>query len=174
MSSPPEEARGKKALSRSEVDAKFKSRGVLPIMIREATGVDKLEVSKLRALLAFFEEAHDRNWDVANGPWAHAVEIYLVFFKATLPAIEVGAREVLIKDFLKRCWSIVCGRDCGQAEPTLAIDASASSDQVLTEGAAPTTEAKKVSLGLAAVAKQPPDPEAANEAAYSASFLLLA
>ena len=49
-------------------------------MIREATGVEKMEVTEMRSLLAIFEEAHERQWDVANGPWAHAVEFYKVFF----------------------------------------------------------------------------------------------
>ena len=59
-------------LSRTEVDAKFKSRGVSPKMIREATALEKLDVTKIRALLAIFEEAHERGWDVAKGPWARA------------------------------------------------------------------------------------------------------
>ena len=49
-----------KKLSRAEVDAKFLSRGVPPAWIREATGVDKMEVGELRALPTNFEEAHER------------------------------------------------------------------------------------------------------------------
>ena len=107
-----------------------------------------------------------------TAPWAHAVEFYLVFFKATLPVIEVGAREVLIKDFLKRCWSIVGGLEGGQPDPTVVIDAPASSDQVLTEGAASATVTEKVALGFEAVPQQPPGSEVEEEAAYSARILL--
>ena len=73
---PAKEVKVKKALSRTNVDVKFASRGALPFMIREATGVEKMEVTEMRSLLAIFEEAHERQWDVAYGPWAHAVDFY--------------------------------------------------------------------------------------------------
>ena len=62
------------SLSRAEVDAKFKSRGVSTKMVRDATGVEKLELTKIRSLLTVFEEAHERGWDVAKGPWARPPE----------------------------------------------------------------------------------------------------
>ena len=62
------------ALSRSAIDAKFTSRGVSPRMIREATGVEKFDLTQIRSLLAIFEGAQERDWDVAKGPWAHAVQ----------------------------------------------------------------------------------------------------
>ena len=92
--------------SRKEVDDKFRLRGVSPVMIRDATGVEKMDVTDLRALLLIFEEAHERGWDVANAPWAHAVEFYQKSLSMTLPEVEPGPRESLIKDFLKRCWEI--------------------------------------------------------------------
>ena len=89
-----------KELSRAEVDAKFLSRGVPPALILEATGLDKMEVTELRALLSVFEEAHEKSWDVAMGPWSHAVQFYQQYFQVTLSAGEAGPREVLIKDLL--------------------------------------------------------------------------
>ena len=99
------EVKAKKSslISKKDVEEKFRLRGVSIGMIRDATGGEKMDVAELRALLAIFEEAHERNWDVANAPWAHAVEFYKVFFQATLPELEIGPRESLIKDFLKRC-----------------------------------------------------------------------
>ena len=196
MASPSEEVKVKKASlpSRKDVDAKFLSRGVFPHMIRDATGVEKMEVAKLRSLLAIFEEAHDRNWNVANGPWAHAVEFYQVFFQVTLPGVEIGPRDFLINDFLKRCWSILRERESGQTEPTSVIDVSATSDLVLTtEVAAPSTEASgsshppKASIVVAVGTQQPVSPlatstpaksvprtEAEEEAAYTAHVAQLA
>ena len=173
MASSTEEPKSKK-LSKTEVDAKFKSRGVLPITIREAIGIEKLDVDKMRALLTVFEEAQDNNIDVANCSWAEAIDFYQGVLKVTLPATEVGPRILLVKDFLKRCWGVVCGRDPGQVEPTSVIGASASSDLVSTEGAAATTETEKVPLGSAAATQQPPDGEAEEDAAYSARLFSLA
>jgi hypothetical protein len=126
MSSPPgsfKEVKAKKPPlpSRNDVDAKFMLRGVQPYMIREATGVEKMNVAEMRSLLAIFEEAHDRQWDVAKGPWAHAVQFYKVFFQATLPELESGPRESLIKDFLKRCWAILREREAEQGTSTIEV-----------------------------------------------------
>ena len=141
MSASPEEAEigsataKKSALSRTAVDAKFTSRGVSPSMIREATGVQKLDVSKMRVLLEIFEVAHEKNWDVAKGPWAHAVQFYKTFFNETLPESEPAAREWLIKDFVKKCWVILCSRLPGisQVEPTPAVEATTAVDAVANE-----------------------------------------
>ena len=116
--------------SRNDVDAKFISRGVHPYMIREATGVKKMNVAEMRSLLAIFEEAHERQWDVAKGPWAHAVEFYKVFFQATLPELEIGPRESLIKDFLKRCWVFLREREDEQTASI--IEAANTGDQALS------------------------------------------
>ena len=53
-----DEAKNAKKLlpSKKEVEAKFLLRGVTSSMIREATMVDKCEVSKLRHLFNVFEE----------------------------------------------------------------------------------------------------------------------
>jgi hypothetical protein len=189
---PPKEAKVKKPslLSRSDVDAKFLSRGVLPYMIREATGVEKMNVVEMRALLAIFEEAHERQWDVAKGPWAHAVEFYKVFFQVTLPEPEMGPREALIKDFLKRCWSALRDREAEQV--TAIIDSSDTGDQALSaELGSPSLEASgdthstKASIVVGAlpqvpslITSTPPKPvvstEAEEDAAYAKQVSLLA
>ncbi len=70
--------------------------------------IAKQEVTRGRIALVArdfsFEEAHDRNWDVAKGPRAVAVEFYKVFFSETLPELEAEPREWLVVDFLKKCW----------------------------------------------------------------------
>ena len=121
------------ALSRSAIDTKFTARGVSPRMIREATGVEKLELTQIRSLLAIFEEAHERNWDVAKGPWAHAVEFYQFAFQETLPEVEPGLRDSLIMDFVKRCCGIVLARDGLRIEPSSVVDVQATDDVVTTE-----------------------------------------
>ncbi len=110
---------GKKAplLTKKDVEAKFASKGVTPFMIREATGPEKIDVVKLRSLLVLFEEAHDRNFDVAKGPWALAVEFYKVFFFEALPEVEAQSREWLILDVLKKCWAVVGQRHTALMTP---------------------------------------------------------
>ena len=125
-----DEAKNAKKLlpsSRKEVDAKFLSRGVTPSMIREATAVDKCEVAKLRHLLNVFEEAHERGWEVAKGPWSDAVVFYQTFFSVKLPDVELESRELLIVDFLKRCWSVV-QRPEAEGGPTVVVDLTDARD----------------------------------------------
>ena len=106
-------------------------------MIREATGVEKMNVVEMRSLLAIFEEAHERQFDVAKGPWAHAVEFYKVFFQATLPELEIGPRESLIKDFLKRCWVVLRERE-GEQTATI-IEMLDTGDQALSTEVGPSS-----------------------------------
>ena len=77
---------GKRTLppSRKEVDAKFAARGVNPQMIRDGTGVDRLELAKMRALLTTFEEAHQNGCDIARGAWPDIVGFYLKHFSLEL------------------------------------------------------------------------------------------
>jgi len=53
---------GKKAplLTKKEVESKFASSGVTSLMIRDATGVEKIDVVKLRSLLAIFDSGSSR------------------------------------------------------------------------------------------------------------------
>ena len=167
------------ALSRSAIDTKFTARGVSPRMIREATGVEKFELTQIRSLLAIFEEAHERNWDVAKGPWAHAVEFYQFAFQETLPEVEPGPRDSLIMDFVKRCWGIVLARDGLRIEPSSVTDVQATDDVVTTEFVASippkvsmvlTTEAQLLAPPAAssALAKFMADTGTDADAAYAA------
>jgi hypothetical protein len=84
-----------------------------------------------------------------------------MFFPMKLPEVETGPRDVLIADFLKRCWNVL--RERGQAEPALFIDLSGARDNqgLTTELAVPSTEAleggypPKVSAAGAVGAPQP-------------------
>ena len=123
-------------LSKKEVEAKFVSKGVTVAMIREACGTPKYEVSSIRQLLAIFEEAYLKGWDVVNGPWATAVAFYKQFLQANLAEKEQEPRERLIVDFLKRCWDLVQrGEGAGQqqdAEGGAAASESAMDTRVST------------------------------------------
>ena len=103
----------------------------------------------------------------------------------TLPEAEPGPREVLIKDFVKRCWGIQLARGSVVMESTAAADVQSTEDTVVSEvvplispkvSLVPSTEAQLSGPPLvsSALAKFITDTGLDAEAAYAAYVLQVA